>query len=332
MFLRIAEDATRVIELGPIRGGVSRDVDLAAAYHAYGRLFDSKVYAQRGATAAEDFVRRALNPGECNGILMNGQDMGGIVKLNGETEWRVVGRDCVDHPLDAQICAALDRTLARRVLNLDWTTADAPQDNWTGNTKMRLDNLEKVMTRADDAFRTSKVVFARFRAALAEDDADAASILGSCWDTLKRGCETMGPDGFMAHVREVFMEEYADDIARELLRPRKVEIISVNIHDAKAEPTSRVVLVERQGLDDLKDALRARLATRVAQPRDLPASELDAVLDAKVAGLPPGALASISGALDGDVRPRMRPQPRQSAFGTELVFACVEVKYTNLTG
>ena len=81
--LHVAEDATRVIELGPIRGGESRNVDLAAAYHAYGRLFDSEVYAQRGATAAEDFVRRALNPGECNGILMNGQDMGGILKLAG---------------------------------------------------------------------------------------------------------------------------------------------------------------------------------------------------------------------------------------------------------
>ena len=334
--LHVAEDATRVIELGPILGGESRDADLMAAYHAFGDRFDCGVYEQRGATAPEDFVRRLLNPGECCGVLISGLDLGGVLRRANETEWRVIGRDCVDHPLDAAICTALDLNRARVVLDFDWTTADAPQDNWTGNTQMRLDNLVKVMPRADDALRLSEVVFARFRAALADDDADAASILGSCWDTLKQGCETMGAERFMAEVRAEFQAKHADDIARELLRPREVEIMSVNIHDAKAEPERRVVSVERRGLGHLRDALAARLAAREAQPRDAPASAFEGRLEAKLAGLPSELLVSVAEAadqkLDGDARPRMRPQPPQRAFDTDLVFACVEVKYTKLTG
>ena len=136
----------------------------------------------------------------------------------------------------------------------------------------------------------------------------------------------------MAHVREVFQAKHADAIARELLRPREVIITSVDIHNDDAEPERRVAHVERRGLDDLRRALAARLAAREAQPSDEPASELGVELDAKVSSLPPAALAGVAQALDGDARPRMRPQPPQRAFGADLVFACVEVKYTNLTG
>ena len=334
--LHVAADATRVIELGPIRGGELRDADLVAAYHAFGSRFDPGVYAQRGATAAEDFAYRVLNPGWCDGILMGGLDMGGILKPAGETGWRVVGRDCIDHRLDAEISTALDKNRGRVVLDLAWTRADAPQDAWAGDKDMRLENLEKVMQHADNAFRIREVVFARFRAALADDDADANAVLESCWDTLKQGCETMGPERFMAHIREVFQAKHADAIARELLRPREVSIISVNIHDDDAEPERRVAYVERRGLDDLRRALAARLATREAQPRDLPSSGVEGLLGAKLADLPSELLASVTEAvdqkLDGDARPRMRPQPPQRAFDNDLVLPVWKSKIINLTG
>ena len=333
VMLHVGVHASRVIELGPIRGGESRDADLVEAYHVFGRLFDPDVYAQRSASSAETFVRGLLYPDECSGILISGLDMGGIVKLRGETEWCVIGRDCVKHPLDAEICTALDRTLARRVLDLDWTLANVPQDDWTGETVMRRENLVKVMPRADDAYRIHRIFFGPLLAALNDDEADATAVLEECWGALKQGCATMGPERFMAHVREVFQAKHADDIARELLRPREVIITSVDIHNDDADLQERVVLVERQGLDGVRGALAARLAAREAQPRNEPASELGVELDAKVSSLPPAALAGVAQALDGDARPRMRPQPPQSAFDdTELVFACVEVKYTNPTG
>ena len=80
--LRVAVTAEDVVELGPIRGAF-RDVDLATAYDTFGRWFDPDVYAQRSATAAQDFVQGLLNPGECSGILISGLDMGGILKLAG---------------------------------------------------------------------------------------------------------------------------------------------------------------------------------------------------------------------------------------------------------